>query len=99
MAGQKNLQNLRTDYLWTINRLMKRNPGGKWESAWFHLEGRVPEEWAGQTVATNLDFSGEGLVYDDKGRAIQGITNASIWDANFARTRVVLFEKAHGNDR
>lgn len=73
--------------------------GEKWESAWFHLEGRVPEEWAGQTVATNLDFSGEGLVYDDKGRAIQGITNASIWDANFARTRVVLFEKAHGNEQ
>ena len=73
--------------------------GEKWESAWFHLEGRVPEEWAGQTVAANLDFSGEGLVYDDKGRAIQGITNASIWDANFARTRVVLFEKAHGNEQ
>ena len=44
LAGQKNLQNLRIDYRWTINRLMKRNPGGKkWESAWFHLEGRVPE--------------------------------------------------------
>ena len=73
--------------------------GEKWESAWFHLEGRVPEEWAGQTVAANLDFSGEGLVYDDKGRVIQGITNASIWDSNFARTRVVLFEKAHGNEQ
>ena len=68
--------------------------GKKWESAWFHLEGRVPKEWAGKTVAANLDFSGEGLVYDDKGGAIQGITNASIWDSNFARTRVVLFESS-----
>ena len=73
--------------------------GEKWESAWFHLEGCVPEEWAGQTVAANLDFSGEGLVYDNKGKVIQGITNASIWDSNFARTRVVLFEKAHGNEQ
>ena len=37
-------------------------------------------------------------MYDDKG-VIQGITNASIWDSNFARTRVVLFEKAHGNEQ
>ena len=73
--------------------------GEKWESAWFHLEGRVPEEWAGQTVAANLDFSGEGLVYDNRGKVIQGITNASIWDSNFARTRVVLFEEAHGNEQ
>ena len=73
--------------------------GKKWESAWFHLEGRVPKGWAGKTVAANLDFSGEGLVYDDKGGVIQGITNASIWDSNFARTRVVLFEKAHGNEQ
>ena len=72
--------------------------GKKWESAWFHLEGDVPQEWIGQTVAANLDFSGEGLVYDDRGRVIQGITNASIWDSNFARTRVTLFEKSSGNE-
>ena len=72
--------------------------GKKWESAWFHLEGDVPQEWIGQTVAANLDFSGEGLVYDEKGRVIQGITNASIWDPNFARTRVTLFEKSNGNE-
>ena len=73
--------------------------GKKWESAWFHLEGDVPEKWAGQTVVANLDFSGEGLVHDNKGKVIQGITNASIWDPNFARTRVTLLEKAKGNER
>ena len=52
--------------------------GGKWESAWFHLTGRVPEEWKGKSIAANLDFSGEGLVFSKDGEVIQGITNASI---------------------
>ena len=36
--------------------------GSKWESAWFHLNGQVPEEWKGKSIAANLDFSGEGPV-------------------------------------
>ena len=72
--------------------------GQKWESAWFHLKGDVPKEWAGKTIAANLDFSGEGLVYDKSGKVLQGITNASIWDPNFARTRVTLFETSNGDE-
>ena len=72
--------------------------GSKWESAWFHLNGQVPEEWKGKSIAANLDFSGEGLVFNNDGKVIQGITNASIWDPNFARTRVTLFEKSNGNE-
>ena len=52
--------------------------GEKWESAWFHLRGEISPKWAGKTVAANLDFSGEGLVYDKDGKILQGITNASI---------------------
>ena len=73
--------------------------GKKWESAWFHLEGDVPDDWSGETVAANLDFSGEGLVYDTNGKVLQGITNASIWDPNFARTRVTLFETSNGGEQ
>ena len=73
--------------------------GEKWESAWFHLIGEVPADWSGKQVTADLDFSGEGLVYDAKGVAIQGITNASIWDSNFARTRVPLLEKCSGGER
>ena len=73
--------------------------GKKWESAWFHLEGDVPDDWSGETVAANLDFSGEGLVYDTDGKVLQGITNASIWDPNFARTRVTLFETSNGGEQ
>ena len=28
--------------------------GEKWESAWFHLEGDVPKDWSGKTIAANL---------------------------------------------
>ena len=29
-------------------------------------------------------------MYDPNGNEIQGITNASIWDQNFVRTRVII---------
>jgi alpha-mannosidase len=70
--------------------------GQKWESAWFHLTGSVPEEWSGKNVVAELDFSGEGLVFDPYGTAIQGITNGSIFDPNFARTRVPLLKNCEG---
>ena len=67
--------------------------GKKWESAWFELSIKIPSDWKGKTLATNLDFSGEGLVFDSKGNEIQGITNGAIWDPNFARTRVIINHK------
>ena len=73
--------------------------GKKWESAWFHLNGEIPKDWSGKQVAADIDFSGEGLVYDTQGVAIQGITNASIWDQNFARTRVPIIDKCEGGEK
>tara|TARA_X000001036_G_scaffold64127_1_gene54740 strand:- start:3011 stop:6079 length:3069 start_codon:yes stop_codon:yes gene_type:complete len=64
--------------------------GKEWDSAWFHLVGKVKKEWADKIIVADLDFSGEGLVYDPKGNEIQGITNASIWDPNFIRTRIII---------
>ena len=64
--------------------------GKEWDSAWFCLSGRIKKEWRGKKIIADLDFSGEGLVYDPKGKEIQGITNASIWDQNFVRTRVLI---------
>ena len=64
--------------------------GSKWESAWFHLTADIPPDWKGRQIASDLDFSGEGLVYDNKGNEIQGITNGAIWDPNFRRTRVIF---------
>jgi len=64
--------------------------GKEWDSAWFCLNGSIKKEWRGKKIIADLDFSGEGLVYDPKGKEIQGITNASIWDHNFVRTRVLI---------
>ncbi len=72
--------------------------GQKWESAWFHLTGSVPDDWNGKSVVAELDFSGEGLVFDTNGKALQGITNGSIWDPNFARTRVPLIDNCSGGE-
>jgi len=72
--------------------------GQKWESAWFHLTGSVPKEWSGKNVVAELDFSGEGLVFDSSGKALQGITNGSIWDPNFARTRVPFLKNCEGGE-
>ena len=66
------------------------NWGKAWESAWFKLTAKVPEDWAGMDIYAELDFSGEGLVFDAEGKALQGITNGSIWDPNFARNLVPL---------
>ena len=67
--------------------------GKDWESAWFHLEGEVPAEWAGQKICAHLDFGGEGLIYLPDGEFLQGITNGSVFDNEFARDIVHLNEE------
>jgi len=97
-------QPFKAEYIWSkdpipfANRLEKiykpitkdKSWGKEWESAWFRLSGKRKKEWAGKIIVADLDFSGEGLVYDPNGNEIQGITNASIWDQNFVRTRVII---------
>jgi len=73
--------------------------GQKWDSAWFHLQGEILKEWAGKPIAAELDFSGEGLVFDSDGKAIQSISNSSIWDPNFSRTRLPLNNPCAGGER
>ncbi len=72
--------------------------GRTWESAWFHLAGRVPKAWKGRHVAAWLCFNGEGLVFDRKGAMIQGITNSSVFDRTFSRDVVSLFSSAKGGE-
>ena len=69
------------------------NWGEKWETAWFHLKSDIPRSFEGKTLATELDFSGEGLIFSPSGEIIQGVTNGAIWDPNYLRTRVLLDER------
>ncbi len=72
--------------------------GSDWDSAWFHLSGAVPAAWKGRHVAAVLCFNGEGLVFLPDGKALQGITNGSIFDRNAGRNLVSLFPKARGSE-
>jgi len=72
--------------------------GQAWESAWFHLLAKVPPEWKGQKVVAQLDFTGEGLVVDKSGMPIQGITKGSVFDRNFSRDIVRLFDACKGGE-
>ena len=73
--------------------------GKAWDTAWFHLTGTVPESWRGRPLAAHLDFNGEGLVFDEAGRPLQGITNGSIFDRTFSRSLVLLKDRARGGEK
>ena len=56
--------------------------GKPWGTTWFRLQGRVPEEWSGETVEARIDFASgvgpgfqsEGLLFRvDGGGPIRGI--------------------------
>ncbi len=72
--------------------------GQAWESAWFHLKAQVPKSWAGKTVVAHLDFTGEGLVVLPDGSLLQGITSGSVFDEEFSRDVVRLFDPAEGGE-
>ena len=48
--------------------------GERWDCAWFHVTGTVPEEAAGKSVIVMIDLSGEGCVFNDEGTPVQGLT-------------------------
>jgi alpha-mannosidase len=73
--------------------------GHRWESAWFHLNGVIPSSWGGKTVVAQLDLGGEGLVVSPDGRSLQGITNGSVFDTEFGRDIVRLFDSCAGGEK
>ena len=46
--------------------------GPVWSTAWFHLVGQYPSDWAGSTVAAVIDTGSEALVWSDAG-PLQGL--------------------------
>lgn len=51
-------------------------PWGKlFDCAWFRLTGKVPDAAKGRRVVLLVDLGGEGLVVDDKGQPLRGLTN------------------------
>ena len=72
--------------------------GGNWQCAWFHLTGKIPAEWAGEKVAARLDIGGEALAFSVEGIPLQGITNGSIFWANFINEYLPIHDSAQGGE-
>jgi alpha-mannosidase len=73
--------------------------GADWSTGWFHLRGEVPAAWAGRTVVAWIEINGEGLLYDRDGKALQGITNGSVFDHWASRPIMPLFAAANGGEQ
>ena len=60
---------------------LKLVPGDKWgelfDCAWFHCTAKVPESAKGKKLVYVIDINGEGLIYDECGCPIRGITNVN----------------------
>ncbi|MDA3797729.1 MAG: glycosyl hydrolase-related protein [Kiritimatiellae bacterium] len=72
--------------------------GKTWDSAWFHITGKVPANWKGKTVAANLDFNGEALIFDETGCPKYGLTNGSVFDAHHNKDIYRMFEPSKGTE-
>jgi alpha-mannosidase len=73
--------------------------GKNWSSAWFKLSGTVPQEWAGKEVQAWCEITGEGLLFDTQGNALQGITSGSVFDHGAARPFMPLYKAAKGGEQ
>ena len=51
--------------------------GERWDCAWFHFRGRVPESAAGRKVVLLIDVNGELCVFDEEGTPVRGLTNVN----------------------
>ncbi len=62
----------------TCGEYKELNLGDEWgeqfDCAWFHFMGTVPESCAGQKVVVAIDVNGEGLIFDNDGVPVRGIT-------------------------
>lgn len=65
----------------TGGRHMILTPGEHWgelfDCGWFHFTGKVPEELTDSHTAVLIDVSAEGLLVDEEGNPVQGLTSAT----------------------
>ena len=64
--------------------------GDKWgdlfDCAWFHFTAELDSSVKGKKVVYVIDINGEGLIFDDDGCPVRGVTNVNS-----------VFDRAHGN--
>jgi len=61
----------------------KIKAGDKWgdrmDCAWFLLKGKIPKTMKGKDVVLLIDLNGEGLLVNEKGEPLQGLTSKRCW--------------------
>jgi len=72
--------------------------GSAWQSAWFHLVGKVPAEWAGSEVVARIDLAGEILVFDGSGCPLLGLTHGSVFDHHYNKDILRVFARCVGGE-
>lgn len=73
--------------------------GQAWSNGWFHLQGTVPTSWKGRSVAAQLDFTGEALVFLPDGMPIQGMSQGSVFEKEYSRDTLHLFDSCQGGEK
>ena len=64
--------------------------GKDWESAWFHVTGSVPAEYAGKELMFLMYIGGEGLIFDADGTPIYGLTGGSVYSEDFFKNNYFI---------
>lgn len=72
--------------------------GHEWQSAWFHIEGRVPKEWKNSSVVALLNFTGEACIFSPDGVPLQGVTGHSVFHPLYVRERYRLLSSCVGGE-
>lgn len=64
--------------------------GDLWDCAWFNFTGEIPNELHNEDIVLLIDINGEGLLVDNEGNAVIGLTTGSVaYEFCTARKRVI----------
>ncbi len=71
--------------------------GEDWSSAWLHITGTVPEEFADRETVLILNTGGEALIFDEDGIPVCGLTGYSLYSDNYTKELFFLKDKKSGD--
>ncbi|MBP5791695.1 MAG: alpha-mannosidase 2c1, partial [Kiritimatiellae bacterium] len=73
--------------------------GDNFACGWFHVTGAIPETWKGAYVTLNMDFGGELMVFDESGCPVIGLTNGSVFDADYSKDLFHFLREGKGGEK
>ncbi|MCP4679113.1 MAG: hypothetical protein GY854_27205, partial [Deltaproteobacteria bacterium] len=73
--------------------------GQHWEVAWFRATVPIPETHRNKPIVVRLDLGGEGLVFDNQGRILQGISSGSVFLNDSSRDLIHVSNLSSGQDK